>query len=151
MTLANRKALLHLTGRIRRVVDADDIYSLEAQGDETDVRFRGARPLRDVRSLGEVLADLSPLGFVRIHRNHAVHPGRVREIRPDTTGAGWEVRLEPPVNLVLPVSRRSLTRSTSPSSIPTSTGPSVMTRSASWRASRTGARSASPGSRLAAS
>ena len=62
MTLASGKALLHLTGRIRRVVDADDI--------------------------------------VRIHRNHVVHPG---------PGSGWEVRLEPPVNLVLPVSRRSLT------------------------------------------
>jgi hypothetical protein len=37
MTLASAKALLHLAGRIRRVVDADDIYSLEAQGDETDV------------------------------------------------------------------------------------------------------------------
>ena len=82
MTLASGRALLHLAGRIRRVVDADDIYALEAQGDETDVRFRGARPVRDVRSLGEVLADLVPLGFVRIHRNHAVHAGRVREIRP---------------------------------------------------------------------
>ena len=110
MTLASGKALLHLAGRIRRVVDADDIYSLEAQGDETDVRFRGARPLRDVRSLGEVLSDLGPLGFVRIHRNHAVHAGRVCEIRPAASGSGWEVRLEPPVNLVLPVSRRTRTR-----------------------------------------
>ena len=109
MTLARGKALLHLAGRLRRVVDADDIYYLEAQGDETDVRLRGARPLRDVRSLGEVLEELGPLGFVRIHRNHAVHSGRVCEIRPDASGSGWEVRLEPPVNEVLPVSRRSLT------------------------------------------
>ena len=109
MTLARGKALLHLAGRLRRVVDADDIYYLEAQGDETDVRLRGARPLRDVRSLGEVLEELGPLGFVRIHRNHAVHSGRVREIRPAASGSGWEVHLEPPVNKVLPVSRRSLT------------------------------------------
>jgi DNA-binding LytR/AlgR family response regulator len=109
MTLASGRALLHLAGRVRRVVDADDIYSLEAQGDETDVRLRGARPLRDVRSLGEVLGALRRMGFVRIHRNHAVHPGRVREIRPAASGSGWEVRLEPPVNLVLPVSRRSVT------------------------------------------
>jgi DNA-binding LytR/AlgR family response regulator len=108
MALASGKALLHLAGRVRRVVDADDIYSIEAQGDETDVRLRRARSLRDVRSLGEVLADLGPLGFVRIHRNHAVHPGRVREIRPAASGPGWEVRLEPPVNRVLPVSRRSV-------------------------------------------
>jgi DNA-binding LytR/AlgR family response regulator len=108
MALAHGKALLHLAGRTRRVVDADDIYHLEAQGDETDVRLRGAGPLRDVRSLGEVLAELAPLGFVRIHRNHAVHTGHVRAIRPVGAGSGWEVRLEPPVNAVLPVSRRSL-------------------------------------------
>ena len=108
MSLAHGKALLHLVGSVRRVVDADDIYYLEAQGDETDVRLAGARPLRDVRSLGEVLKELGLLGFVRIHRNYAVHAGHVREIRPAASGSGWEVRLEPPVNKVLPVSRRSL-------------------------------------------
>jgi DNA-binding LytR/AlgR family response regulator len=108
MSLARSPLLVHLKGRVRRVVDADDIYYLEAQGDETDVRLRGRRPLRDVRSLGEVLEELGS-GFVRIHRNHAVHPGHVYEIRPAVAGAGWEVRLEPPVNRVLPVSRRSLT------------------------------------------
>jgi DNA-binding LytR/AlgR family response regulator len=45
---------------------------------------------------------------VRIHRNHAVHPGHVSEIRPTASGSGWEVLLEPPVNKVLAVSRRSL-------------------------------------------
>ncbi|HSD67032.1 MAG TPA: LytTR family DNA-binding domain-containing protein [Vicinamibacteria bacterium] len=108
MAPAPSKALVHLAGSIRRVVDAHDIYFLEAQGDETDVRLAVSRPLRDVRSLGEVLRELGPLGFVRIHRNHAVHSAHVREIRPAASGSGWEVRLEPPVNKVLPVSRRSL-------------------------------------------
>jgi DNA-binding LytR/AlgR family response regulator len=103
MTLGTGKLLLHLAGRRRRVVDADDIYYLEAQGDETDVRLRAARRLRDVRSLGEVLNEIAPLGFVRIHRNHAVNPGHVREIRPG--GTEGEVRLEPPVNKVLPIGR----------------------------------------------
>jgi len=55
-----------------------------------------------------VLQQLGPLGLVRIHRNHAVHAGRVREIRQAASGSRWEIRLEPPVNTVLPVSRRSL-------------------------------------------
>ena len=106
MTLGQGKVLLHLSGRRQRVVDADDIYYLEAQGDETDVRLRSARRLRDVRSLGEVLKQVGPLGFVRIHRNHAVNPDRVREIR--ATDSGGHVRLAPPVNKVLAVSRGSL-------------------------------------------
>ena len=106
MTLAQGKLLLHLAGRRRRVVDADDIYYLEAQGDETDVRLRAARRLRDVRSLGEVLKEIAPLGFVRIHRNHAVNPGHAREIRPGPSGG--EVRLAPPVNKVLPIGRGAL-------------------------------------------
>jgi DNA-binding LytR/AlgR family response regulator len=52
------------------------------------------------------MKELGAAGFVRIHRNHAVNPGRVREIRPTTSGG--EVCLEPPVNKVLPVSRGSL-------------------------------------------
>jgi DNA-binding LytR/AlgR family response regulator len=43
--------------------------------------------------------------LVRIHRSHAVNLRRVREIRP-VDGGGWEVRMDPPVNRVLPVSRR---------------------------------------------
>jgi len=62
MTLAQGRVLLHLAGRRRRVVEADDIYYLEAQRDETDVRLRAARRLRDVRSLGEVLKEIGALG-----------------------------------------------------------------------------------------
>jgi len=107
MTTAEGKVSLHLAGRVRRVVDAEDIYYLEAHGDETDVRLRAAHRLRDVRSLGEVMEELKALGFLRIHRNYAVNPARVREIRP--AASSWEVHLEPPVNKVLPVSRRSVT------------------------------------------
>ncbi len=106
MALADGKILVHLKDRWRLVVDVHDVYYLEAQGDETDIRLRSARGLRDVRSLGEVMKDLGPAGFVRIHRNHAVNPGRVREIK--LVGRAWQVQLEPPVNIVLPVSRGSL-------------------------------------------
>lgn len=108
MTLAAGKVLLRLKGQRHRVLDVHEIYSLEAQGDETDVRLRAAGRLRDIRSLGEVMRELGPLGFVRIHRNHAVNPGRVREIRAAGSGSLWEVRLEPPVNEVLSISRGSL-------------------------------------------
>lgn len=99
------RVLLHLADGRRRVIDADQIYYVEARGDDTDVRLRSARPLRDVRKLGQVVEALAPLGFVRVHRNHAVNLRHVRELRPARRGDGWEVRLEPPVGKVLPMSR----------------------------------------------
>ena len=53
--VASGLILLHLRGFLRKPVEAPDIYFLEALGDETAVRGRGAKALRDVRSLGEVV------------------------------------------------------------------------------------------------
>lgn len=99
------RILLHLRGGLRRPVDPDDVYFVEAADGDCLVRFRGSRRVRDVRTFGAVAEVLEAHGFVRIHRGHAVNVRRVREIRPVRDG-GWEVRLDPPVNRVLPVSRR---------------------------------------------
>jgi DNA-binding LytR/AlgR family response regulator len=101
---ATPRVVLHLPDGRRRLLDPDDVYYLEAEGDDTLVRLRAAAPLRDVRRLGEILDRLGPL-FVRVHRNHAVNLCRVRELRPAHKGDGWEVQLEPRVGKVLPVSR----------------------------------------------
>jgi DNA-binding LytR/AlgR family response regulator len=102
------KVLLHLSDFVRKPIAPADVYFLEAIGDETLVRTRSSRPLRDVRSLGELLPDFVPHGFLRIHRNHAVNLTRVREIRRRKKGPDWELKLEPPVNRVLPISRNAL-------------------------------------------
>jgi DNA-binding LytR/AlgR family response regulator len=66
--------------------------------------------LRDLRSLAEVLA-LFPAGhLVLVHRRYAVNVDRVEEIRRRDGGRDWELKLEPPVNRVLPVSRTHLAR-----------------------------------------
>jgi len=59
-----------------------------------------------VRQLSELIDAFEPLGFAQIHRSWAVNLRRVREIRPVPEG-GWEVKLDPPVNRVLAVSRSS--------------------------------------------
>jgi hypothetical protein len=65
--------LLHLEPGRRVPVEPDEVFLLEADGDETRVRTRGRRRLRDIRSLGEVLA-CSPSGlFVQVHRSIAVN------------------------------------------------------------------------------
>ena len=81
------------------------MFLLEAVGDETDVRTRGRRRLRDLRSLAEVLA-LFPRGlFVQVHRSYAINTERVAEVRRRPSARDWEVKLEPPVNRVVPVGR----------------------------------------------
>lgn len=103
-----QRLALRLARDSRRVVDLDDVYFLEASGTATLVRLRGSRRLRDVRGLGELLAGLEGRGFVRIHRSYVVNLARVRELRLQRDGVDWEVKLDPPVNRVLPVSRGEL-------------------------------------------
>jgi DNA-binding LytR/AlgR family response regulator len=108
MKLPNERLLLHLARDRRRGLDPRDIYFLEATGETTLVRLRSARRLRDARALGELVPLLSPFGVVRVHRNHAVNVHHVLDVRRRGGEADWELKLEPPVNRVLPVSRTYL-------------------------------------------
>ncbi len=98
--------VLHLSDQRRLVLDAEDIYYLEAAEDDTIVRKHGRRTLRDVRPLGQLMPLLERCGFYRIHDKWAVNLYRVREIRPQRDGRDWELVMRPPVNRVIPVSRR---------------------------------------------
>jgi len=90
------------------VLDPDDVYFLKASGGETEIRLRSRTPLVDVRPIGEVAPFFEPHGFVRIHREHAVNITRIRLLRLQTDGRDWELKLEPPVNRVLPIARDRL-------------------------------------------
>jgi DNA-binding LytR/AlgR family response regulator len=103
-----RRVLLHLDDGRRVPLEPDEVFLLEADGDETEVRTRGRRRLRDVRALGEVVASFPPGRFVQIHRSLAVNVDRVAEVRRRPPGRDWELRLEPPVNRVLPIARGRL-------------------------------------------
>jgi DNA-binding LytR/AlgR family response regulator len=108
MSLPNDRLLLHLARDRRRAIDPHDVYFLEATGPTTLVRLRSSRRLRDTRALGDLLPLLAGFGIVRAHRNHAVNVRHVLEVRRRAGEADWEVKLEPPVNRVLPVSRTYL-------------------------------------------
>jgi len=108
MTLATERLLLHLGRDRRRAIDPGEVYLLEATGQKTLERLRTSARLADVRALGELLLLLAPFGIVRVHRNHAVNARHVLEIRRRSGEADWEVKLEPPVNAVLPVGRTYL-------------------------------------------
>lgn len=102
-----RRVLLHLADGRRVPLEPDEVFLMEADGDETRVRTRGKRRLRDVRALGEVLARFQG-AFVQIHRSIAVNVDRVDEVRRRPNERDWELRLEPPVNQVLPIARARL-------------------------------------------
>jgi DNA-binding LytR/AlgR family response regulator len=99
------RMLVWVSTRQARVIEPMDVYWLEAEGRTTWVRLRGRGRLRDHRSLAEVVEALEPFGFLRIHRNHAVNLRRLGAVRRRSSGIDWEVKLEPPVNRVLPVAR----------------------------------------------
>ena len=105
---APRRVLLHLEPGRRVPVEPDEVFLLEADGDESRVRTRGRRRLRDIRSLGEVLARFPSRLFVQVHRSSAVNIDRVAEVRLRENGRDWELRLEPPVNSVVPIGRTRL-------------------------------------------
>jgi DNA-binding LytR/AlgR family response regulator len=102
------RALLHLGDGRRVPIEHVEVFFLQSVGDETEVRTRGRRRLRDVRSLGEVLESFPAGLFVRVHRSFAVNVDRVAEVRRRPSSRDWELRLEPPVNRVLPVARGRL-------------------------------------------
>jgi DNA-binding LytR/AlgR family response regulator len=104
----SRLFLLHPAPGLRDTIDPDDIFFLEAHEGDTSVRTRRARRLRDVRTLGELEPILRQWGFVRTHRNYVVNPNHVRQVRLRRGSKDWELKLDPPVNRVLPVSRSAL-------------------------------------------
>ena len=91
------------------MLDVDDIYYLESDGHDTLTRTARKTRHRSVRPLGDLEEALKPHEFLRIHKSFLVNLDRVREVR---TRAGddndWELKLDPPVNVVLPVGRRHL-------------------------------------------
>jgi len=102
------RILIHTSRTEHRVLDPNDAYSLNARGGETEVRLRSRTPLVDVRPIGEVAPLFERYGFVRIHREHAVNIAHVGLLRLQSDGRDWELKLEPPVNRVLPIARDRL-------------------------------------------
>jgi hypothetical protein len=50
------RLLLHLGPGLRQAIESDEVYFVEAKDDDTEVRTRAARVLRDVRPIGVLAA-----------------------------------------------------------------------------------------------
>jgi len=89
------------------LLDRDDIYYFEAEGDDSLIRTARKKRYAHVEPLETVESRLPPPPFFRIHRSYIVNLDRVYELRSRGDGE-WEVKMDPPVNKVLPVSRRRM-------------------------------------------
>ena len=108
IVMVPNRILVHLSRNEHRVLDPGEVYFLRARGGETEIRLRSRTPLVDVRSIGDVAPLFEPFGFVQIHREHAANIAHIRTLRLQSDGRDWEVKMEPPVNRVLPVARDRL-------------------------------------------
>ena len=98
------------SGRIV-LFDAIEIYYIEAERGDTLVRTARRTRYRSVNRLSEWERKLRSAGFIRSHRSYLVNLGRVRELRLRPGDPNdWELKLDPPVNTVLPIGRAYLTR-----------------------------------------
>lgn len=93
-----------LVRKLRRefLVNAADIDWLQAQGNYVAMRVNGHDYLLRA-TLTDLLAQLDPARYARVHRSHAVHLDRIREIEPLD---GGDARLHMRDGSQVPCSRR---------------------------------------------
>jgi len=93
-----------LVRKLRRefLIAANDIDCLQAQGNYVGLRVAGHDYLLRA-TLTDFLTQLDPARFARVHRSHAVHLDRIREIEPLD---GGDARLHMHDGSTVPCSRR---------------------------------------------
>ena len=88
------------------LLDASEIYYIEGARDDALLRTARKRRYRTEASLPAWEKRFRGAGFFRIHRSFLVNLDRVREVRlREGDRNDWELKLSPPVNVVLPVGR----------------------------------------------
>ena len=106
------KIAVKTTPRRILLLEADEIYYIEGERGDTLVRTRRKTRYRSVHRLSDWERQLRDAGsFVRVHRSYLVNLDKVREIRlRHGDDNDWELKLDPPVNSVLPVGHTYLAR-----------------------------------------
>ena len=89
------------------LLDREAIYYIEADGDDSLLRTARRKRCSHVEPLDTVESRLPSPPFFRIHRSYIVNLDRVYELRSRGDGE-WELKMDRPVNKVLPVSRRRM-------------------------------------------
>ncbi|MCH8876852.1 MAG: LytTR family transcriptional regulator [Chloroflexi bacterium] len=89
------------------LLEKSQIFYVEAEADDSLIRTARKKLYRHSERLDQVEARLPSPPFFRVHRSYVVNLNRVFELRSRGDDE-WELKMDPPVNKVLPVSRRRL-------------------------------------------
>ena len=87
-----------------RLVEWDQIFYVEAERDDSLVRTARKGLHRHLEPLHDLEPRLPSPPFFRIHRSYLVNLDRAFELRQRGQGE-YEIKMDPPVNKVLPISR----------------------------------------------
>jgi DNA-binding LytR/AlgR family response regulator len=88
------------------LLEPDEIFYVQAEGDDVLVRTARKSCYLGTRRLSAWEQRLGSVGFLRVHRSYLVNLKRVREVRlREDDPNDWELKLAPPVNIVLPIGR----------------------------------------------
>jgi DNA-binding LytR/AlgR family response regulator len=89
-------------GKIR-LIELSSIFYIEAEGGDTVIKTKRKRLYRSKEPLGEIEKRLK-FPFFRCHKSFIVNLNRIRTI--EKRGADYQFRLDPPVNTLIPISRK---------------------------------------------
>ena len=89
--------------------DAEEIFYLASFGHDTLVRTARKTPYRSSQRLRELIAALPSPPFFRCHESYVINLARVRTVERRTK-TDFEIRLDPSVNKVIPLSRAKVAK-----------------------------------------
>ena len=98
-----RRLVVETREGVSLLFDPSQVFYLEVNGHDTLVRTARKRPYRSTRRVADLLARLPTPPFFRCHESFVVNLARVRSI--EAAGRDRRLRLDPPVNRLLPVAR----------------------------------------------
>jgi len=79
------------------LLDREDIYFIEADGDDNLIRTARSKRYPHVEPVETAEGRLPSPPFFRLHRSYIVNLNRTYDLR-SRAGGDWEVKMDPPVN-----------------------------------------------------
>ena len=101
-----RRLAVETPERTTLLFDPSEVFYLEVDGHDTLLRTARKQPYRSTRRIADLLARLPAPPFFRCHESFVVNLARVRSI--EAAGRDRRLRLDPPVNRLVPVARGRL-------------------------------------------